>query len=441
MFDDLLAPISDEAPSGEYLKDNRSLFRGYRNEFNMAQSSFRQLVEDPATLENTELVEANTTNWNKLSESCHLCLATKSKDLEIFSWFTVAQLFTAQPLQNLSNSLATMAAAVDAFWPTLHPTLPEKKRRGSSEQEQAVEVTEHRIKPLLQLVGDTAESGLLYMPLQMLPLVGNIDFGRFYKAEKEGTLSTLKDEAVIAYGHEKSEVEERISSLGSALETLTTLESVLSDKCRDVGATPISFRFIKDSLERLISALKFLVGEQFAHWPLDPKPIEAEEALELPNAQVNTEAMAEQITASESLVQDVSLESSIEHQHLPVAPVYTSGVATREQALANLQSIADYFLENEPHSPIYLLLKRAIRWGGMSLPELLEELVGDNSAVQQRIEHLAGLESADHKATHVGANVTQVVASIEPVQAEVKPNTTTTSSENSADPGLSNIEW
>ncbi|GAK88074.1 uncharacterized protein ImpA [Vibrio ponticus] len=84
MFDDLLAPISEDTPSGEYLKDNRSLFRGYRNEFNMAQSSFRQLVEVPEAREDAELIDANTTNWNKLSESCHLCLASKSKDLEIF---------------------------------------------------------------------------------------------------------------------------------------------------------------------------------------------------------------------------------------------------------------------------------------------------------------------------------------------------------------------
>lgn len=120
MFDDLLAPISDEAPSGEYLKDNRSLFRGYRNEFNMAQSSFRQLVEVPDAVEDAELVDANSTNWNKLSESCHLCLATKSKDLEIFSWFTVAQLFTAEPFKNLSAALISMEAVVENFWSTLH---------------------------------------------------------------------------------------------------------------------------------------------------------------------------------------------------------------------------------------------------------------------------------------------------------------------------------
>lgn len=435
MFDDLLAPISDESPSGEYLKDNRSLFRGYRNEFNMAQSSFRQLVEVPDALEDAELVDANTTNWNKLSESCHLCLATKSKDLEIFSWFTVAQLFTSEPFNNLNSALMSMEAVVESFWSTLHPMLPEKKRKGNTEQEQAVEIIEHRIKPLLQLVGDTAESGLLYMPLQMLPLVGEIDFGRFYKAEKDGSLSNLKDEAVIAYGHEKSEVEERIRALGSALDALVRLETSLLEKCRDAGATPLSFKFVKDAIERLISSLRFLVGEQFAHWPLDPEPV-----LTPQEPQMASEEVSEQVINATESVSDTPVTTT-QQASLNITALPTGGVATREQALANLQSIADYFLEHEPHSPIYLLLKRAIRWGGMSLPELLEELVGDNSAVHQRIEHLAGLESAEHKATHSAAPVPQSVTPIEPVQEEVKPKDVATTSESNTDPGLSNIEW
>ncbi|GAL15250.1 uncharacterized protein ImpA [Vibrio astriarenae] len=435
MFDDLLAPISDESPSGEYLKDNRSLFRGYRNEFNMAQSSFRQLVEVPDALEDAELVDANSTNWNKLSESCHLCLATKSKDLEIFSWFTVAQLFTADPFKNLGGALTSMEAVVETFWPTLHPTLPEKKRKGETEQEQAVEIIEHRIKPLLQLVGDTAESGLLYMPLQMLPLVGEIDFGRFYKAEKDGSLPNLKDEAVIAYGHEKSEVEERIRALGSALDALVRLETSLSEKCRDAGATPLSFKFVKDAIERLISSLRFLVGEQFAHWPLDPESV-----LTPQEPHVVSEEVSEPVTNATESVSETPVTTT-QQASLNTAALPSGGVTTREQALANLQSIADYFLEHEPHSPIYLLLKRAIRWGGMSLPELLEELVGDNSAVHQRIEHLAGLESAEHKATHSVAAVPHAVVPIEPVQEEVKPKETTTTTESNVDSGLSNIEW
>lgn len=444
MFEDLLTPISDEAPCGEYLKDNRSLFRGYRNEFNMAQSSFRQLMEIPDALEDAELVDANLANWQKLSETCYQCLKETSKDLEIFSWFTVAQLFGAQPFQNLSNALRTMENVVENYWDTLHPVLPEKKRKGDTEQAQAVEVAEHRVKPLLQLIGDTAESGLLYMPLQMLALVGDIDYGRFYKNEKDGTLATLKAEAVSALASERGEVESRILALGESLEALTQLETLISSKCADVGAQALSFRFVKESIERLISALRYLVGEQFAHWPLDPvveAQAEPQSSESAPVAEDSVNDPSVSATAPQAVASVAATAPAALSSPGVVTMTATNAAATREQALADLQAIADYFLENEPHSPIYLLLKRAIRWGGMSLPELLEELVGDNGAVHQRIEHLAGLESAEHKAVlkATAAPQPQVVMPSETVQEEVKVQESTSTP--SSDSGLSNIEW
>ncbi len=46
-----------------------------------------------------------------------------------------------------------------------------------------------------------------------------------------------------------------------------------------------------------------------------------------------------------------------------------------------MQIIANYFREHEPNSPIPLLLEQAIRWGNLSLPELLSELVHDEQAL------------------------------------------------------------
>ena len=74
MLDALIEPISEDSPCGEYLKDNRSVYRGYRNAFNIAQSSFRRLVEDPDAINDNELVLANAENWDNLSNECHDCL-------------------------------------------------------------------------------------------------------------------------------------------------------------------------------------------------------------------------------------------------------------------------------------------------------------------------------------------------------------------------------
>jgi type VI secretion system ImpA family protein len=56
-----------------------------------------------------------------------------------------------------------------------------------------------------------------------------------------------------------------------------------------------------------------------------------------------------------------------------------SPVRSRAEAYRRLAEAADYLLRTEPHSPTPYLVRRAVAWGGMSLGELLEELVQSDS--------------------------------------------------------------
>jgi type VI secretion system protein ImpA len=55
---------------------------------------------------------------------------------------------------------------------------------------------------------------------------------------------------------------------------------------------------------------------------------------------------------------------------------------SRAEAYRRLAEIADFLARLEPHSPVPYLLHRAIAWGGMSLEELLPELLSDQAAVK-----------------------------------------------------------
>ncbi|HRJ61982.1 MAG TPA: type VI secretion system protein TssA, partial [Azospirillaceae bacterium] len=55
-------------------------------------------------------------------------------------------------------------------------------------------------------------------------------------------------------------------------------------------------------------------------------------------------------------------------------------IASREDAFRALLQIADFFRKTEPHSPISYTLEEAVRRGRMTLAELLEELITDESA-------------------------------------------------------------
>jgi type VI secretion system protein ImpA len=48
---------------------------------------------------------------------------------------------------------------------------------------------------------------------------------------------------------------------------------------------------------------------------------------------------------------------------------------TREEAYATLEAVANYLQIREPHSPTPYLIKKAVRWGRLALPELMQEIM------------------------------------------------------------------
>jgi type VI secretion system protein ImpA len=56
-------------------------------------------------------------------------------------------------------------------------------------------------------------------------------------------------------------------------------------------------------------------------------------------------------------------------------PVTLSHWQSRHEAYATLEAIADYLAMVEPHSPTPYMLRRAVKWGRMPLPELMAEII------------------------------------------------------------------
>ena len=71
------------------------------------------------------------------------------------------------------------------------------------------------------------------------------------------------------------------------------------------------------------------------------------------------------------------------------APLMRAGWRSREEAYAVLESIAEYLGSIEPHSPTPYLIRRAVRWGRMPLPELMEEIVQEEGDLNQLFKLVA----------------------------------------------------
>ncbi|MEL0610947.1 ImpA family type VI secretion system protein [Vibrio echinoideorum] len=416
----LLVPISDEEPSGSYLKLDRSAYRNLRNFYNSAQSSFRQLVETPDASSDPAIVDANKKNWAELRKVSEETLTSQSKDLEILSWYITSQLFTSQPFHNFANAVPALNLFIDQFWDTLNPMPPEAKLKASDDAGKAKEITEFRTKPLLQLVGESVDSSSVYIPFQMLDFCCGVTFGDYLTAERKGNIAELKETALGSFDQSVSETLFQLASIYSELEVA---EKKLAEKCQTVGATVISFNFIKTNVRDLIKGIHFLVGEKFTPWPLDNDFHVLQNAAEEPqqgdsihsasrqansssndsgsepeaslnSGQANPENQGNGSVASGSSPVQTTNGQSAQTQMTVQNVSSINGILNRDHAFQEIRRIAEYFKETEPHSPIAFLLERSIRWGYMSFPELLKEMVGNESVITQ-INQMTGMDNLD----------------------------------------------
>ena len=70
-------------------------------------------------------------------------------------------------------------------------------------------------------------------------------------------------------------------------------------------------------------------------------------------------------------------------------------ISNREQAFKSLLQVATYFRSAEPHSPVSYALEQAVRWGKLSLPDLLRDMVEDRGVLAEMYRRMGIQESPD----------------------------------------------
>lgn len=65
---------------------------------------------------------------------------------------------------------------------------------------------------------------------------------------------------------------------------------------------------------------------------------------------------------------------------------------SRDLAVSQMLTIAHFFRQTEPSSPVPFLMERAARWANMTLTEWLEEMLQDDSSLRDINHVLKGSE-------------------------------------------------
>jgi type VI secretion system ImpA family protein len=153
---------------------------------------------------------------------------------------------------------------------------------------------------------------------------------------------------------------------GETVARVRALDELIDPKTANRSPGLIRFRSDAESAEQLLT--KF-VEDARARLP-KPEP----EALPAP---VAAEVLVPGYESA-ALVPAAAAEPAITAGSMPPQDFR---IRTREQAYQLLHEIADFLVENDPHSPTPYLIRRAANWGDMQFDALITELVRDREGL------------------------------------------------------------
>lgn len=349
-FEHLIRPLeSASGPCGEDLI--------FSADFDEIQQARR--FDDPSLAQGEWVTEVKEADWDKVVRVCETVLAKRAKDLRVAAWLTEAQ-GKLGGLAGLADGYALLARLCENFWDDIHPRLED------GELEQRIGVLDWLVNQTSRLVRET--------PLTLSPK------GRFSSIDQESARATAKN-----IERNPGLAEELARSAPVALDTF---EAALKDT-----PAPHFIAGMRDA-ERLKEAIKALQAV------LDPRmggdaPAFGPALDTLDDVFRFFRRQAGDLTPADCAgnpLANAMAEPGERREPSIVWPESSGPIASREQAIRQLQEIAAFFRRTEPHSPVAYLADKAARWGSMSLHEWLRTVVKDDSALA-RMEEMLGVDA------------------------------------------------
>lgn len=355
----LLSPLEGETGTGADLRESGDAdYARLKDARRRVVSLARQGRADPAV--ESDINQA----WQLISELAPQVLQSRAKDLEVAAWLTEAEL-RRKGLAGLHAGLRLIEGLIDGFWDNLHP-MPDE------------DGLETRLYPLTGLNGEDG-NGSLVAPIRNTPLSDDPDtpltanlLQRCREAaaieDPELRRARFQEIGLDAQGVQQQAArcdqnfcQALLADAEASTEALKRLSSKLDERCGAQDAPPVSA--LRESLEMVVDAIRHVYGPRLsAETPPTP-----ETQTDLPSTPDNPPAGE------------------------PTMPVATGPIQSRQEALQQLQVIADYFRGQEPHSPIAGAIERVARWARLPLDQLLQELIPDARAR----EHYALITGVD----------------------------------------------
>lgn len=355
----LLAPINVEQPTGTELdaSDLNGSFQKIKDPLDEA----RKLIKEQQDKELSGGIDSfgqawrviPTPDWTTVIERAQTTLQQESKDFRVAAWLSEA-LLREYHVVGLRDGLQLCLGLCQRYWDAIHPAASEEDGHGVT------------MGAFAGLVADSTYIALLNTPIVRGTKPGERS-ERVYTAldyirakDTEGIANPSERERRLELGYVGMSEFRAIADLTAKdffSDTLEAANSCLAS-CEELGEffhvncqddeygepTSPGLAGIRQQLETLRRIIIELSGTE-------------------PTAMASNEDEVETDRARGSAANTKSQEM------------------TRESAFQTIERVAQFFERTEPHSPVYFALRQVVRWGRMPFPDLLVELIADDSVM------------------------------------------------------------
>ena len=347
----ILAPLAPDAPCGPALRYD-PVFTAIR----LAREE-----DDPSLPMGQWERPLKCADWGRIAHLCTDMLATRSKDVQIAAWLVEAML-RQHGLAGLRDGLRLFDALLRLHWPQLHPVIDDAGDLDA------------RLAPFEWLNASLGASVRLHAVLLTVDLDRPVPL----------TLAVWERLTV-------QELAPEAPAPGRASPAVDVPEPTRTEIAAAAlgmgGAVAQAVALVGECLDALEAIAAFLHSQL------------PDEAPNLGKLEAALEGAARMLSQLYAACADEDAGADLpEDEPAPAPPVAAAAVPAgphwrnRAEAYATLGALADYLAAVEPHSPTPFLIRRAVNWGAMSLPEVIAEIIREEGDVS-RLFNVLGIKA------------------------------------------------
>lgn len=342
----LLAPIAGESPAGGDLE--------YAPEFlqmvQLAQST-------PEQQYGATIIAAREPDWTRVA-SAAMAVAQQTRDLRVANALVKSWTWT-HGVRGLADGMELISSWTRTFWSHIYPMLDAEENNDPTQRMSVIAELTHR---------DHLLRAVLDMPLLEHRTLGAITLRSIQRiANQSNTTASERSDSVrdvetnlqaVLQNTDASTISEQLRNVERAIHSFQLLDTFLQAK---LDSYPWDARPLMDLLHLAQSTLSHHIGPAMVAGQRRPS--------------VRMVGSPAHDPTSMDLIEDTleAIQKTEQPSPSPSAP-HLLRISNREEAMAVLESVCEYFEHHEPASPVPLVLQRAKRLIPMSFVDILREL-------------------------------------------------------------------